>query len=359
MSNRLSTLDAMRGIAALSVGFYHLGGVAFEGIDEGFLGWLRTAFSYGYLGVAVFFVISGFVISATLDNKDVTAGYFGRFLLRRSIRLDPTYWCSIALDVGLIAVAIQLSMPNPGLPSPQKIMLNMFYLQNIVGVGNIAAVYWTLCLEVQFYIVYGLHLAAGYYGTSLIKIALVVAVTVYSLLVAAHILPAPQGWFVSHWTLFALGIVAYHFGMYPDRPIWPFLAMIGASLAACVVNPQTTLLAACATAVMFYAGARKHKLDTWLKNDVLLYLGSRSYSIYLFHAIIGERAVKMIDIVGKKVGATSLPGWELALFGLGLTASLIAAEVVYRLVELPSLRLSRRIRMQRAASPLASAAAPQ
>lgn len=359
MNNRLSTLDAMRGIAALTVAFYHIGLVSFEGIDHGAIGLIKEFCSFGYLGVAVFFVISGFVISATLEHKPVSGGYFGRFLVRRSIRLDPTYWCSIALDIMLVAIAIKLSMPNPGLPDVQKTLLNMFYLQNLTGAGNIAAVYWTLCLEIQFYIVYGLILVAGFYRGVAVQTGLLVAVTLYSLIVAAHILPAPQGLFVSHWTLFALGIVAYHFGIYPDRPLWPFLAMIGASLAACVMNPQTTLLAACATAVMFFVGARKHKLNSWLKHDVLLYLGSRSYSIYLFHAIIGERAVKMIDIVGKKVGLTSLPGWELALFGLGLTASLIAAEVVYRLVELPSLRLSRRIRMQPAPSPLASAAAPQ
>jgi peptidoglycan/LPS O-acetylase OafA/YrhL len=52
-------------------------------------------FSYGYLGVPIFFVISAFVISYGIGSDKVPAKYAGNFILRRSVRLDLTYWASI------------------------------------------------------------------------------------------------------------------------------------------------------------------------------------------------------------------------------------------------------------------------
>jgi len=70
----------LRGVAALAVVLCHLRGP------------LGAVTEYGWLGVQVFFVLSGFVMSQTLARYTVTPRFVGNFILRRSVRLDPVYW---------------------------------------------------------------------------------------------------------------------------------------------------------------------------------------------------------------------------------------------------------------------------
>src|SRR3970282_136585 len=95
--NRYRSIDGMRGIAALGVVVFHLAGNLKPELSILLPDFINVIFSYGYLGVPVFFVISGFVISLSVKDSPITANYAGNFILRRSIRLDPTYWASIAV----------------------------------------------------------------------------------------------------------------------------------------------------------------------------------------------------------------------------------------------------------------------
>jgi peptidoglycan/LPS O-acetylase OafA/YrhL len=99
-------VQALRGIAALWVVLFHLE-------KQGAIGGLTAhvpaqlsyaAFGYGSAGVAVFFVLSGFVIAHSLNGKEMTPAELGRFALRRSVRLDPAYWASIMLTVSVAAM---------------------------------------------------------------------------------------------------------------------------------------------------------------------------------------------------------------------------------------------------------------
>src|ERR1019366_7007946 len=100
-SGRFAFIDALRGLAALSVVLFH----AKEGNHTPDMfslmpGWIAALFDNGNLGVAVFFVLSGFVISHSIYAERVSAPFAGRFMLRRSLRLDPPYWAAIALSLG-------------------------------------------------------------------------------------------------------------------------------------------------------------------------------------------------------------------------------------------------------------------
>lgn len=370
--NRYWTVDVLRGIAALAVAFYHVDLVSLATHDGFLSSLLNSVFHYGYLGVSIFFVISGFVIAASTAGGPITFGYFGKFILKRSVRLDPTYWSSIALDIVLTVVAIRFFAASTPLPDVEKVLLHLFYLQDLTGVGNIAAIYWTLCLEVQFYIVFCVvlaldnHLSNRYAGAGRrpnFKLWLFAAITLYSMLIAAQLVPTPlPGLFITHWLLFAMGAAAYTWGVRKTENRWAFPAIMAGMLVAFAFQAESrgviyalSLGSACATAVLLYVGALKRKLGTWLKNDVLLYLGARSYSIYLFHTIVGERTAElMLQVIYPKLGiattASELP--TLGAFIAGIAASLIVAELAYRLIEMPSLLLSKRIRPNRTGSPL-------
>jgi peptidoglycan/LPS O-acetylase OafA/YrhL len=96
--NRFVMVDSLRGIAALWVVFYH----AYEGhhmtrLAEYLPTFVVTVIANGDLGVAIFFVLSGFVIAHSVSRQTVDVRFMGRFILRRSVRLDIPYWFSMLL----------------------------------------------------------------------------------------------------------------------------------------------------------------------------------------------------------------------------------------------------------------------
>lgn len=343
-TTRLTTLDALRGLAALAIALYHLIGVTFAVAAQGSLGAMIFDQSrVGRFAVPLFFAISGFVIAASLSDKVVTGRFFGRFMLRRSIRLDPTYWASITVDILLTAVSVYLVLPNAGLPSIGKVILHLFYAQDLAGVGDIAAVYWTLCYEIQSYLVFCiiLFIANRWKGLPL-KGPLFFLVTAYSCLVVGGVIHTPlHGLFVDKWPMFAAGIAAYQWGVKEQSGLWKYLLVVLFVTTAC---HDDSVSMAFSFASLFYWGARYNKLGTWLSWPALLYLGSRSYSIYLFHTIIGERFIKLANLVFVKMhfAVSELTSVIFIIMALGI--SLIAAELSFQLIERPTLRLSKAVK---------------
>jgi peptidoglycan/LPS O-acetylase OafA/YrhL len=96
---RIEILDSLRGIAALWVCWFHACIIFFPGSGE------RWWSGYGYLGVPIFYVISGFVIPYTLQQGGYSSRNFGRFFVKRTARLHPPFLASIAAVILVGAVA--------------------------------------------------------------------------------------------------------------------------------------------------------------------------------------------------------------------------------------------------------------
>src|SRR5579872_6053614 len=164
-AGRSTFIDALRGIAALGVACYHIDryGPLPEAAGKFIPLSLQAVLDHGWIGVQVFFVISGFVIAYSVRSARVTPGYLANYALRRSIRLDPPYWSTIAFVLLLHAVLhLHLGFDSP-LDVPTRLEpelswklvgSHLLYLQNIIpGYDNLSAGFWTLCIEVQFYVV--------------------------------------------------------------------------------------------------------------------------------------------------------------------------------------------------------------
>lgn len=366
-NSRLRTIDSLRGIAALAVVFYHIDIVTLAN-STSIAQWMHYIFQFGYLGVPTFFVISGFVIAASTSNDTVTFKYFGKFLVKRQTRLDPNYWASIALDIVLAIIAVRFLAVNTPLPDLASVAAHILYLQDFLGIRQIAAIYWTLCIEIQFYIVFCLVLALdtayrrnGQTSQLNLKMWLFTAITIYSLLVFAEILPSPmRGLFVPFWILFCMGAAAFHWGLRQRENQWAFPLLVLSAILAGFYHVKLkglynlNLGLACAVAVLLFIGARCNRLGSWLNTPILQYLGSRSYSIYLFHTIIGERTAGVVtQIIYPRLNlSVTEPAWAITAFIIGVAASLVIAEIAYRLIEMPSLRLSKRIHPNEPQSPL-------
>jgi peptidoglycan/LPS O-acetylase OafA/YrhL len=150
---RLRALDGLRLVAALMVCFYHYGGRggdiahAWGRSPNKIFTHLSGAFSYGPLGVNIFFIISGFVICMSGWGRPLRS-----FFASRASRLLPAYWAAIIL----VTVVFALPMVAFKTVSPSDTLVNFTMLQYPLGVDRVLGVCWTLWAEVRFYALFAL-----------------------------------------------------------------------------------------------------------------------------------------------------------------------------------------------------------
>ena len=139
--HRFSELDALRGIAALMVVFFHFSTVR---INPG------KVFLWGRAGVDMFFVISGFVIFMSINK----ANNINQFAFSRFSRLFPAYWFSVTLTALIQIIALKLNFVHSTTTNITwlKYLTNLTMFQTYFGYSHIDQPYWTLLIEMLFYI---------------------------------------------------------------------------------------------------------------------------------------------------------------------------------------------------------------
>ena len=148
---RFPELDLMRFLAACAVMLFHYTYLGPHNHSwPGSFPFLGQIFKYGYLGVDVFFILSGFVILLTAYHKDALA-----FTVARIVRLYPAYWICVTLT----AVAIILT--NHHHLGLRQYLENLTMAQSFFGIEDVSGVYWTLAVELQFYFLIFLILLTG------------------------------------------------------------------------------------------------------------------------------------------------------------------------------------------------------
>ncbi|CAG1769926.1 hypothetical protein BAC3_00652 [uncultured bacterium] len=154
MNNRVNEIDLLRFFAALIVVFFHY---AFRGYVVNQLTimpypLLAPYAKYGYLGVQLFFMISGFVILMTAYS-----GSLNKFVISRMVRLYPAYWFCCTLTFIVI-----LAFGEPRYSATwHQYLINLTMLQEFLGIQSIDGVYWTLIIELRFYFFIALILFFG------------------------------------------------------------------------------------------------------------------------------------------------------------------------------------------------------
>lgn len=337
-------IDGLRGIAASLVMLHHFSGHrAFAPVAAVLPAGANDALGYGGVGVAVFFVLSGFVIAHSLGTERMTWGYFGNFALRRSIRLDPPYWAAIALVVLMELVKqVALSDYRADLPSAPSLAAHATYTFGFFGFEPILAVFWTLCHEVQFYLFYCL-LLAGFRRSDNLWPALPFAATGVASAFSPDLIP---GLASGTWWMFALGVLIYfcHVSPATRRVLIGYVIAVALSVA---VKPSPYGVVAVGTGLLIWLAVHLGKADAWLTWRPVLYLGTVSYSLYLVHGILGWQTLSLgADKFGSATAAAGL-GWLVLAIGV----SVAAAHVLHLVVERPSLRLAKVVKRWRAASP--------
>jgi len=160
---RLAWLDALRGFAALCVVFDHGSTLLLLPVRTFLYQWLDL----GQYGVFVFFLVSGYIVPASLERK----GSVGGFWVSRAFRLYPMFLVALVLS----AVAHQFgygTIAGANAHPLAAVLSWLFMLQNLNGGLNVPVVTWTLSYEMVFYLVltalfsWGAHRRSGWYATA-------------------------------------------------------------------------------------------------------------------------------------------------------------------------------------------------
>lgn len=322
---RIATIDALRGLASFSVAWFHFT-QANPALTSGVL---KASGKYGWLGVDIFFVISGFVIPYSLARTNYSHRQFWRFLCKRMVRLDPPYFANISFIL-LLAFIVPLV---PGFRGPHpcftavQLLSHIAYLTSVVGKQWVNPVFWSLGIEFQYYLLIG-----GIFPFVAASQSWVRVLTTAALLVPGFFLPQSSLLFV-HLPLFVVGILTYQFKVgLLSRP--SFFLGLAATATVMGIEQGSLIVATCTMTALVIAFIKfEHQILTWL--------GTISYSLYLMHVPIGG---KVIDLGVRFRHSEFVAG----VFLIAATASsLLAAWVLYKVVELPSQGFSSRIKYTR------------
>lgn len=339
---RFHVIDSLRGIAALLVLLFH----AKEGhhIDE-LLAlapiWIVSVFSSGDLGVAIFFVLSGFVIAHSLRGDKANFNTATRFLLRRSLRLDPPYWTAIIVTLAVASLSAYVMPEKVIAPvSLTQIVAHLFYLQDILGFTQINPIFWTLCMEIQFYMIYSLILIAGQYEPEKGLMALRIQAVLGAVFVASLwwvLFPSSGAWFYPLFHCFLLGVGAY-WSWRHEQFKSSFYVFAGIVLMGSVWTGNMFSVMSAATAILISFMAATGNIGVTENWRFLQFAGLVSYSLYLIHNPITGAAFN----VGYRLTGRSA-ALELIWLVMVVAACLIAAYVMWWLIERPSMALSRKL----------------
>jgi peptidoglycan/LPS O-acetylase OafA/YrhL len=344
-------IDALRGIGALWVVLFHSNSAErLTQLTNLLPEWLVTIlFKWGSLGVSIFFVLSGFVIAHSLREVKIDLAYWKNFNLRRFVRLSPPYYAAILVSLGFAFLSSHMkgeAFAPMGEPlSFQRLVAHLFYVQDIFRLIHIDDVYWTLCLEVQFYIVFCSLIALiqwlnsrwnWHFSRALIFVPAALLAVLFPLGVFAD--NGRPFVFLPMWYGFLLGVFAYWSwrGSLQPKFFYLYAAVV---FAGGVINSSDFPIACVMTATLILQVARANRMSC-LSWGWLQFLGKISYSLYLTHVPVLGAAF----FVASKVLPANILG-EIFYLQLGILMSVVFGSIMWELVEKPSIKWSQKVKL--------------
>jgi peptidoglycan/LPS O-acetylase OafA/YrhL len=367
-------LDTLRAVGALAVLTTH---TTFQSGEYGRHGVVGTLFSRLDVGVAIFFVLSGFLLSRPYFARAmVHRGHpsTGRYYWKRFLRIYPVYAVTVVLALALID-------ENRGLGAVQwvrSLLLVDIYTSARLPQGLTQM--WSLAVEAMFYLTLPLLMLAALGrggGVSVRRVSGVLAglcaISVWWVLslggvVSESAAGVPMTWLPSYLTWFAVGIAlalahVLHQARGSDAPravrrlttvgampgvCWALVAGLLLVAATPIAGPSFLFVASPGEALtkhLLYAGigglvvvtgiftAPGSRYAAVMSTPALRHLGVISYSTFCIHLPVLHLVMSVTDY-------GLFQGHGLQIWALTLVVSLVASELLYRLVEKPGMRLN-------------------
>ena len=366
-AGRSERIDAVRGLAALAVVACHLGVSAYRDAPNAGGGpapWLGLVLGFGYLGVPLFFVISGFCIhlpqARALALRPPAPAAWRVFFVRRFWRLYPPY-------AAALVVAVILALSSRGEVSWAAVAAQAFLVQTLhpATFDGVNPPAWSLAVEAQLYLVYPLVFWMIVRRGAVRALAIVLGVTMlYRVALTVDLAPAPFGnvaWelFLGRWFEWVLGAVIAEWTVAKTgghrAATWAAAAAL-ALAAGVALEWQRWRYGAYAIMVPLYGVAFALLLRAVLEREQrggglsrpgrwLASVGAYSYSLYLLHRPIQlafeplAREVARWPVVLDHALPTSL-----AIMAAASALALPASRIFYRFCEAPFIARSHRVR---------------
>lgn len=355
LTGHMPGIDVLRGLAVLSVVLFH--GMAYHAPNvrwgSAVGNWVYGLTGWGWLGVNLFFVISGFLITGILDDTLQRENFYQRFYLRRALRILPAYLAVLALAW------------VTGFVTPNYVVVCVFFLANMPGLflrhGYLFyGPFWSLAVEEQFYLVWPwLYRRLRRRGMLYVSVALLLVCPALRGLAFSHVLHTGDAlsktWMVAD--NLALGAVLAVLARSPGMTLrnfrrlgWGMLLTGAAGVATLFAMSRmgtmdvlrnsvglSCFLLICGGAMtgMLFA-FRKRALPGWMR--VFVFFGDISYGLYLLHLLF-------LQIYDRAAGRGFTTEWTLLLirFAVANGAAVIVAVMSKRWLEDPILRMKSRI----------------
>lgn len=377
MKERLDVLDGLRGIAVLLVLWYHLWEISWLPAPWS---WMEFIPETGFIGVTLFFFLSGFVISYPFIRADA-AGKPGpswmHFAYRRFIKIWPSYVISIivAYLIGYAAVVRYNATPW------QEIITHLLFIHTWwqSTYGSINGVLWTLAVEVEFYLIFPLVwwcFRRAPWITAIVMIAisflwrnwLGACCFMTSMPTYAENLPGYLDIFACG-MLCALLFVRYGPTVKSDKLTWPMIALAVAGWGGLIIllqgiyayrmHPQWEVAGMLQThplygfafvAIAFGSLCAPRWFQIILANPPLRFLAIISYNLYLYHQMIAREMVTwhLPQWIGSDPHYD--PHWQISYTIFAFVAIIVQAALVTFLIERPIMRLPEPMSQKAAAT---------
>jgi len=319
----LSSLDLLRGLAAVAVCYFH-----FTHGNPDFLSKTNILYQsgrYGFLGVDVFFVISGFVIPYAMYRGMYRFKNFGTFLLKRVIRIEPPFLISIILVIALNWLST-LSPYYRGTGFTidyTALALHLGYLNAFFEYPWVNDVYWTLAIEFQYYIIIALIFPLLIHSKKYFSFIALGLFGVMGFFITGH------NFIFNYGLLFVVGILLFQFQIgYLKNAEFGALLLI--ALLMIYVKFDNRYLMAALLPYFFI-------LYFNLTSGVSKFLGNISYSLYLVHIPIGGRIINICETLFQSEQIRSV------FVFVALAVSIFAAWIFFMLIEKPAMNLAKKI----------------
>lgn len=337
-----SFINWVRGIAALLVFYFHIDVHVFHDypkhaipVDSFTHYFVFGAFDLGKYAVGVFFMVSGFLIPATLNGSSAT---LKTYAIHRFFRLYPAYWFSI-----LVFIIVEMLFPSHGSINLKDVLVNLTMLQKFVGVPDVVGAFWTLQIELIFYVLCGLLFLTG-------QLSRRKSVTIAALLLAL-----------------LGGVIRYQTGK--EIPVALFIALalmfLGDTLRAQVEGRDSTKSVMLMVTIVSIAllpicllAYKDEGIRYWLSYQVAIltfviciatrhlicrsnignkigqFLADCSYSVYLLHGTIGLVTARVVYANTTNALLTTVCAFSITL---------ILSYLTYRFIEHPGIRIGKRL----------------
>lgn len=313
---RIAALDSLRGIAILMVMLSHYLGAVLAPAPK--LAFQLVAIGRG--GVILFFLLSGYLIWRNLERQRT-----GVFIMRRLFKIMPSFWLNLAC-----LTALDLAFFGQHHFSGTVYIANFAMISDIIHEPSVSGVYWTLLIEVKFY----LFVALQYAVLQDRRLGWVVG-GIIALAFGAFVLRGHGNELLSFFPVFYIGVYAHRAeladwrGSEIRRLGLVTLASAGGILLTLPDYPI-------ASDIYLVIGTGLFLLFLWtgIGSRWLSFLGVTSYNNYLYHGTVGALVFQLFDRAG-------LPGAITLKVGAAFAAATAFAAMLHRVVEQPMVRLGR------------------